>query len=160
MNWYIEVLKKYTVFTGRATRTEYWMFFLVSTLISLALNILNVDILASLYILAVLLPSIGVAMRRLHDTNRSGWWLFIGLIPLIGVIILIVFLAQESQSGSNQYGPNPKDIPNTDSDESGPVMTQTVSETLTETEEVIINEDVTPPKNEIVESHESLKDKN
>ena len=68
-------------------------------------------LLGGLYALAVLLPSLAVGARRLHDTGRSGWWLLIGLIPCIGFIVLIVFLVQDSQAGDNQYGPNPKATP-------------------------------------------------
>jgi uncharacterized membrane protein YhaH (DUF805 family) len=66
--------------------------------------------LSLLYTLAVLLPGLGVGIRRLHDTNRSGWWLFISLIPLVGFIILIVWFATDSQQDANQYGPNPKSL--------------------------------------------------
>ncbi len=65
-------------------------------------------LLGGLYALAVIIPSLAVGVRRLHDTNRSGWWLLIGLIPCIGFIVLIVFLVQDGQAGDNQYGPNPK----------------------------------------------------
>ena len=68
----------------------------------------GVGLLYTLYSLAVLLPALGVAVRRLHDTGRTGWWLFIGLVPFVGAIVLIVFLAQDSTPGSNQYGPNAK----------------------------------------------------
>jgi len=113
MNWYLEVLKKYTVFTGRARRTEYWMFVLINILISIAIGVVEGLIgspgyLGLIYSLAVLLPSIGVSIRRLHDTSKSGWWLLIGLIPLVGMIVLIVFMATDSTPGDNQYGPNPK----------------------------------------------------
>jgi uncharacterized membrane protein YhaH (DUF805 family) len=120
MNWYIGVLKKYAVFTGRARRTEFWMFVLFSFIISLILGAIdnfvgtvigaNVGVLGTIYGLAVLIPSLAVGVRRLHDTNRTGWWWLIGLIPLIGAIILIVFFAQDSQSGDNQHGPNPKGV--------------------------------------------------
>ena len=63
-----------------------------------------------IYVGAILIPSIAVAVRRLHDTNRSGWWYFISIIPIIGTIILIVFLVQDSQPGENKYGPNPKEL--------------------------------------------------
>ncbi len=110
MNYYLEVLKKYAVFTGRAGRREFWMFFLFNILISIVLGIvgkfLHIDILSTLYGLAVLLPGIGVGIRRLHDIGRSGWWLFIGLIPFVGVIILIVYWAQQGMPGANQYGAN------------------------------------------------------
>lgn len=112
MHWYLEVLKKYAVFSGRARRQEYWMFFLVNFIVSVVLAIIGWTIdmafLQSLYTLAVLLPGLGVTVRRLHDTGRSGWWILIGLVPLVGTIVLLVFMASDSQPGNNQYGPNPK----------------------------------------------------
>ncbi|WP_112466707.1 DUF805 domain-containing protein [Streptomyces triticisoli] len=112
MNWYLEVLKKYAVFSGRARRKEYWMFILFNSIVSIVLFVIgqaiDVEILSSLYSLAVLLPSLGVTIRRLHDTNRSGWWILIGLVPLAGFIVLLVFTVSDSQPGDNQYGPNPK----------------------------------------------------
>lgn len=112
MYWYLEVLKKYAVFTGRARRREYWMFFLVNFIVGLVLavigRVLDLEILQYLYSLAVLLPGLGVSVRRLHDTGRSGWWLLISLVPLIGAIVLLVFLVSDSQPDTNQYGPNPK----------------------------------------------------
>lgn len=115
MNWYIEVLKKYVVFTGRASRQEYWFFalfnFIITFVFSLIDMMLGLDIgLVSIYSLAVLLPSIAVLVRRLHDTGRSGWWALLMLIPLIGLIVLIVFAVQDSQPGKNQFGNNPKEI--------------------------------------------------
>jgi uncharacterized membrane protein YhaH (DUF805 family) len=113
MNWYIEVLKKYTVFDGRAHRTEYWMFVLFNVIITIALGLIDrllgiSGVLSGIYGLAVLIPGIAVGIRRLHDTNRSGWWLLISLVPVIGTIVLIVFMVQDSQPDTNQYGPNPK----------------------------------------------------
>ena len=113
MNWYLEVLKKYAVFSGRARRKEYWMFLLFNIVIALVLGFVEglangPGIVSMLYSLAVLIPSIAVSVRRLHDTDRSGWWLLIALIPLIGTIVLIVFFVQDSKPGENQYGPNPK----------------------------------------------------
>jgi uncharacterized membrane protein YhaH (DUF805 family) len=119
MNWYLEVLKKYAVFSGRARRREYWLFFLFNVLISVVLTVLDsvtgtysahigVGLLSGIYTLAVLIPGIAVSVRRLHDTNRTGWWLLIGLVPLIGIIVLLIFMVQDSQQGDNQYGPNPK----------------------------------------------------
>ncbi len=113
MNWYLEVLKKYTVFTGRSRRQEYWMFFLVNVIILFVLQFIDrllgmPGILGSIYGLAVLLPGIGVSIRRLHDTDRSGWMLLLALIPLVGAIILIVFLATDGTAGSNKFGENPK----------------------------------------------------
>lgn len=112
MHWYLDVLKKYVVFEGRARRTEYWVFALINFLISLVLSVidnsLGITWLSSLYSLAVLLPSLAVMVRRLHDTNRSGWWALIGLIPVIGWIVLLVFMLMDSDPQANQYGPNPK----------------------------------------------------
>ncbi|MGO8781935.1 MAG: DUF805 domain-containing protein [Syntrophobacteraceae bacterium] len=68
----------------------------------------NGSVLASIYALGILIPGIAVGVRRLHDTNRSGWWLLLALVPLIGSVVLIVFMVQDSQPGDNQYGQNPK----------------------------------------------------
>ena len=119
MNWYIDVLKKYAVFSGRARRKEYWFFFLFNLIISIILNLIDnatgtfdpetgVGILGTIYLLAVLIPAIAVTVRRLHDTGRTGWWILISFIPLIGAIVLLVFLVFDSEPESNQYGPNPK----------------------------------------------------
>ena len=113
MYWYLEVLKKYAVFSGRARRKEYWLFFLFNIIITFVLGFIeglagSAGVLASIYGLAVMIPGIAVSVRRLHDTNRSGWWLFIGLIPLLGAIVLLVFMVQDSQPDENQYGVNPK----------------------------------------------------
>jgi uncharacterized membrane protein YhaH (DUF805 family) len=127
MNWYFEVIKKYAVFSGRARRKEYWMFVLVNFVIAIGLGILvgiatSMDrnshtslatvfnCISSLYSLAILLPSLGVFVRRLHDIGKSGWWFFIGFIPLIGEIWLLVLMCTDGQPGSNQYGPNPKEV--------------------------------------------------
>jgi len=115
MNWFIDVVKnKYAVFTGRARRKEYWMFVLFYFLIAIALGIVDKfigfgGILGGVFALAMLLPGLGVSIRRLHDTGRTGWWLLIALIPLIGTIILIVLMCLDSQPGQNEYGPNPKE---------------------------------------------------
>ena len=119
MNWYLEVLKKYGVFYGRARRKEYWYFILLSTVISTLLTIIDsltgtistaseVGLLSGIYLLATLIPSLAVTVRRLHDTNRSGWWLLLGIVPIVGVIILIVFLASDGSPENNDYGANPK----------------------------------------------------
>lgn len=113
MEWYLKVLKNYVGFTGRARRKEYWMFVLVSAIISILLAIVEAligvdDFITGLYSLLVLLPTLAVGVRRLHDTGRSGWWLLIALIPIVGAIILIVFFCEDSKADENQYGPNPK----------------------------------------------------
>jgi uncharacterized membrane protein YhaH (DUF805 family) len=114
-------LQKYVDFTGRARRSEYWFFFLFSALAGLVGAILDAIFglrsgiysgtgpIEGLIHLALLLPSLAVGVRRLHDTGRSGWWLLIGLIPIVGWIILLVFFVQDSQP-DNKYGPNPKGL--------------------------------------------------
>jgi uncharacterized membrane protein YhaH (DUF805 family) len=112
VDWYLGVLKKYVEFNGRARRTEFWMFALISFGISIALSIVGMmvggRVLSSIYGLAVLLPSIAVGTRRLHDTNRSGWWQLLWIVPVVGWIVLIVFFVQEGNKGANPYGPDPK----------------------------------------------------
>ena len=116
MNYYITVLKKYAVFSGRAQRAEYWYFLLFNIIFSIVISIVSTvigdstNILGLLYGLAVLIPGIAVMVRRLHDTNRSGWWLLIYLVPLIGLIVIIVFMVLDSHSGENRYGVNPKEV--------------------------------------------------
>jgi uncharacterized membrane protein YhaH (DUF805 family) len=119
MNWYLAVLKKYAVFSGRARRKEYWFFLLFNIIITIVLSMVDgamgtfaleagLGLLSGIYSLAVLIPSLAVGVRRLHDTNRSGWWLLIGLIPLIGAIVLLIFFVLDGTPGENQYGANPK----------------------------------------------------
>lgn len=114
MNYYLDVFRKYAEFEGRATRTQFWMFVLISTIISIALGavdsfLFQAQFLAGLYGLAVIVPSIAVTARRLHDTGRSGWWQLISLVPVIGFIVLIVFLATKSD-GANKYGSAPMGV--------------------------------------------------
>lgn len=112
---YVEVLKKYAVFTGRASRTEYWTFFLFNLLVSMGIGIIDtvigseMQVLGNLYSLAVLIPGLAVAVRRLHDTNHSAWWLLINLIPIAGWIWFIVILATKSDETANRYGAKPVD---------------------------------------------------
>ncbi|MCA1829321.1 MAG: DUF805 domain-containing protein [Myxococcales bacterium] len=113
MDWYVEVLKKYADFSGRARRRDYWMFVLINFLIACALGVLGMmfrgaAVLSWLYSLAVLVPSLAVAVRRMHDIGKSGWWLLIGFIPLIGAIILLVWACTDGERGDNEYGPDPK----------------------------------------------------
>lgn len=121
MNWFLLALKKYATFSGRSQRAEYWYFFLFYFLIIVGFSFIEgftgtvdaesgVGLLSSLFSLAVLIPSIAVGVRRLHDTSRSGWWLLISFIPVIGTIVLIVFFVQDSTPGDNAYGPNPKGV--------------------------------------------------
>ncbi|MBQ4818929.1 DUF805 domain-containing protein [Aquimarina sp. MMG016] len=123
MNWYLKVLKEnYANFEGRARRKEYWMFTLFNVLIILGLYVLamvflfmEINALASvfgilyvIYALGVLVPGLAVAVRRLHDTGKSGWMILVGLIPLIGGIWLLVLYVTEGDKGDNEYGPDPK----------------------------------------------------
>lgn len=118
MEWYIAVLKKYATFTGRSRRKEYWFFALFNIIISIVLTIVDtvfgtlsvetgLGLLSGVYSLAVLIPSIAVTVRRLHDVGRSGWWLLIAFLPLVGVIVLLVFMLQDSKE-ENEYGISPK----------------------------------------------------
>jgi uncharacterized membrane protein YhaH (DUF805 family) len=121
MNWYLKVLKQYADFNGRARRKEYWMFVLFNV-IFLAVAVLLDNILGTaikgvgyglfyiLYALAIIIPSLAVAVRRLHDVGKSGWMILIGLIPLIGAIWLLVLYVTDSVPGENEYGPNPKEV--------------------------------------------------
>ena len=132
MNWYFEVLKKYAVFDGRAHRTEFWLFFLFSFIISFFLGVIvglvgSLWFITTLYALAVLIPGLAVSVRRLHDTNRSGWWILTGLVPILGWIALLIFYLEDSRPGANQYGLNPKGVQATQ-------PTQTVDERLRQLE--------------------------
>ncbi len=113
VDWYLDGWKQYAVFSGRARRRAYWMFFLGNVVVGMVLGFIEgfaggPGLAGGLYSLAVIIPSLAVSVRRLHDTDRSGWWLFLGLLPVIGTIVLLVFMVQDSQPGSNRYGANPK----------------------------------------------------
>lgn len=113
MKNYLQTFKNYATFSGRAKRKEYWMFFLINMIISVALQIIQYVcdmeylVLPLLFSLVILLPSLSVAVRRLHDIERSGFWIFIGFVPIIGSIILLVFLCQKGTLGINRYGSAP-----------------------------------------------------
>jgi uncharacterized membrane protein YhaH (DUF805 family) len=121
MNWYLQGLKKYAVFSGRARRREYWMFELINELIALALFVLAVFLgkagyeyfisLPVVYIFATTIPSFAKLIRRLHDTNHSGWWFFIAMVPLIGPLVLFSFTVKDGDRGENRFGPDPKALP-------------------------------------------------
>jgi uncharacterized membrane protein YhaH (DUF805 family) len=126
MQWYLKALRQYADFGGRARRTEFWMFVLVNLVISIVLGIIDSAIgtanfyasggmasyspgvLGTIYGLAVLIPSIAVTVRRLHDTDRSGWWFLIQLIPFVGSIVLLVFVCLDGTPGPNRFGADPK----------------------------------------------------
>mgnify|MGYP000043254482 FL=1 len=113
MQWYLKVLTQYADFNGRARRQEYWMFFLVNLIITIAIGFVEGSLgsagaLGVIYSLAVFIPFIAVSMRRLHDTGRSGWWLFIGFIPLVGSLVLLIFMLLQGVAETNDYGEDPK----------------------------------------------------
>ncbi|SHO58376.1 DUF805 domain-containing protein [Vibrio quintilis] len=115
MNWFIAAFKKYTVFSGRARRKEYWMFYLFMIIFMIVTGILDgligsYGLITGIFCLALILPSLSVTVRRLHDTGRSGWWFFITLVPLVGAIVFFVFTVQAGSFGENEYGPDPKKI--------------------------------------------------
>jgi uncharacterized membrane protein YhaH (DUF805 family) len=113
MDYFIGALKKYADFSGRARRTEFWMFMLFYTIFYLVLalvgSLLGTELLALLFSLALLVPSLSIGARRLHDTGRSGWWQLIYIVPIIGFIVLIVFFVQDSHD-ENSYGDSPKAV--------------------------------------------------
>jgi uncharacterized membrane protein YhaH (DUF805 family) len=119
MQWYLKVLRQYADFNGRARRTEYWMFVLFNTIALIPLILLDNMLglafvtgsygpLGLIYILATLLPALGVGVRRLHDTGHPGLWMLLLPVPFVGPIVLLVFFAMEGVRGPNAYGPDPK----------------------------------------------------
>jgi uncharacterized membrane protein YhaH (DUF805 family) len=121
--WKRVVLENYAVFTGRAGLGEFWWFALASFVIYIGLFIVGgilgaiadfflvlLSIAYFVYAIGIIIPSLAVAVRRLHDTGRSGWWYFIGLVPFVGWIILLVFLASRGNPGPNEYGPEPVQV--------------------------------------------------
>jgi uncharacterized membrane protein YhaH (DUF805 family) len=119
MNWYMEALRKYATFSGRARRKEFWFFQLFVMLIGLALSLVDymlglmdmetgIGALSGLFSLAMLLPNLAVSVRRLHDTDRSGWWLLLCFLPVIGIIVLLVFFFLDGTRGTNRFGEDPK----------------------------------------------------
>ena len=119
MSWYLEALKKYAVFSGRSRRAEYCCFVLFNLIVLIVLELIDallgtysfvqgLGLLSGIYSLAVIIPSLAVTVRRLHDIDRTGWWILINLIPLIGTIVLLVFALMPGTPGSNRYGPDPK----------------------------------------------------
>jgi uncharacterized membrane protein YhaH (DUF805 family) len=118
VNWYLEVLKKYAVFSGRARRKEYWFFVLFNAIFAIAAmvldNILGLAIedvgygpFYILYALATIVPGLAVSVRRLHDIGKSGWYILLAIIPCVGAIILLIFDLTPGDAGDNEYGPDP-----------------------------------------------------
>ena len=122
MKWFLDALKnKYATFEGRARRSEYWYFvmFYVLSIVALAIvdNVLGtlseeagLGLLSGVFVLATFIPTIAVTVRRLHDTDRSGWWVLLEFVPIIGGLVLLVFMVLDSQPGANRFGPNPKGV--------------------------------------------------
>lgn len=134
MNYMLLPLRRYVDFQGRSRRKEYWMWFLLVIIGAIVFSMLDTmlglggatqtysdfengasvgfnstgGILSMIFMLAILIPNIAVGIRRLHDLDKSGWWVLIGLIPLIGAIVLIVFFVSEGTRGPNRFGPDPK----------------------------------------------------
>ena len=118
VQWFVQPLIKYADFSGRSRRREYWWFAAFNMAVSIVLGVVEAmvgksqySLLAGVYCLAVLVPSIAVTVRRLHDTGRNGWWFLISLIPIVGSLVMLVYMVTDSGPGRNQYGPNPKVIP-------------------------------------------------
>lgn len=119
MNHYLAVLRHYAVVNGRCRRKTFWLFLLFSTLISLACSAVDEllglrifreqGLLAFIYSLAVLIPTITVGVRRLHDLDRSGWWLLLVLIPLLGSLLLLIYFCFRGTAGPNRFGADPLD---------------------------------------------------
>ena len=118
MDWYLKVLKQYADFEGRARRKEYWMYTLFNMIALLVAAILD-NVLGltrsgffgpvyGLYLLATFIPGLAVGVRRLHDVDRSGWWLLLAIIPLVGAIVLFVWAVTDGTRGSNRFGDDPK----------------------------------------------------
>ncbi len=131
MSLMFQPLKKYAEFTGRARRSEYWLFTLFIVLVEIAYFILVSAIgggtsgnmnaiglvlsgLYGLFVLGIIIPSLAVGFRRLHDTERSAWWLLIAFLPFIGGLVLLIFNVLPGTTGPNKYGPDPKAGPQTD----------------------------------------------
>ena len=109
MKWYLEALKKYFVFEGRARRREYWMFILFNFIFLILAALINSElrsfyIIFGIYLFAMIIPTVSVTVRRLHDIGRSGIWIFIRLVPKIGSIWLLKLLCIEGETGLNEYG--------------------------------------------------------
>jgi uncharacterized membrane protein YhaH (DUF805 family) len=121
MEWYLKVLRQYADFEGRARRKEYWMYTLFYVIFALgaifldfilgfASGDLGYGLLYVLYVFAMLIPTLAVSVRRLHDVGKSGWMLLVGLIPIVGAIWLLILFVSDSNPGGNEYGANPKEF--------------------------------------------------
>lgn len=125
MKWYLKCLKQYFDFSGRARRKEYWLFCLFNLIIAYILNVIDsvigltfpvgiveLGILGVIYSILLFIPGLAVGVRRLHDIGKSGWFYLIGLIPLVGAIIVLIWFCKEGEHKTNKWGPDPKNIEN------------------------------------------------
>lgn len=121
MEWYLNAFRNYATFSGRARRKEFWMFVLFNVIAGIVIGMADstlgfvnyetgIGMLSKLYGMIVFIPYLALTVRRLHDTGRSGWWVLIYLVPLIGILVLLFFASLEGEAGENQYGKNPKEI--------------------------------------------------
>ena len=121
MNWYLEAFRRFGDFKGRSRRKEYWYFFLFNLLASWLFLFIDyilgtystesmIGLVNVAYSLVALIPGLSVSVRRLHDTGRTGWWMLINFIPVIGWIVFIVFMVFDSDPAANKYGPCPKPV--------------------------------------------------
>ena len=115
INWYVVVMKNYVGFSGRARLAEYWYFLLVNVIVAFLLGVVDgltgIGILSPLYSLVVLLPGIAVAIRRLHDIDYSGWYVLLGLVPVVGGLILLFLFTRPGTAGANRFGADPLSEP-------------------------------------------------
>lgn len=115
MEYFIDAFRKISDFSGRTNRKEYWMFVLIYFIFYVGVVVvdalLNTVLLAAIFTLVMIVPSISITTRRLHDTGRCGWWQLIYFVPLVGLIVMLIFLCQDSEE-DNQYGISPKVIQN------------------------------------------------
>jgi uncharacterized membrane protein YhaH (DUF805 family) len=113
IDYYVRAFQKYSQFSGRATRAEYWWFYLITVAVSLLLGIVD-EILntpfGGIYFFASLIPTLAIQIRRLHDINKSGWYILLNFVIIIGWIWLLVLNILDSTPGDNKYGPNPQGI--------------------------------------------------
>lgn len=119
IDYYINCWKQYATFSGRARRKEYWLFYLFNIIACIVLSILDsilgtktiyrLGTLSSIYVLASIIPNLAVTIRRLHDINRSAWWMLIGFVPLIGALVLFIFMISGGTFGENRFGDDPKE---------------------------------------------------
>lgn len=141
-------MKKYAVFEGRASRREFWMFTLVNVVVAFLIGFVSgllglPKIIGTLYMLAILLPSLAVTVRRLHDMDKSGWWVLLALIPFVGSIVLLIMCIFEGTQGLNRFGPNVAGVPTSPAAAADTSVHQSepeIKETMQAAEEVVIND--------------------